>query len=387
MSITTATTRSANTTAVVDPRNPAATGDTFTTRLTYDALDRLVSERIPKDSRHGAFVTKQHEFDANSNQTASVDGTGARGGESFTAMDDGESARRRPRTSARPAPATEVSKLLYDADDNLVSETRPNGTRTDIDGDFSTAYTYDEVGQRTAEIRRSRGDGPASDLATSFAYDRRGNVIGVVDPKRNAQFGGDPAANATVDERRRLTYRYDRADNRIFAAEDPAGLNLRRELRYDANDNKVAEVGPRGFAGGADPAKFTETLDYDQRDLLVAQTDAKGRRETYQLRGDGKLVAREYQAEGHGNRDPRVTTKPVTTTYPLASSSRGRCPRRPTSMPAARARSSTSAIPSATRRGSPTPAVSRSPLRFWTPVMLPVRSGRAGRVFEGTGGR
>ena len=294
----------ANTTAVVDPRNPAATGDTFTTRLTYDALDRLVSERIPKDSRHGAFVTKRHEFDANSNQTASVDGTGARGEKSFTAMDDVEE-HRTPATAhfGEAGAATEVSKLLYDADDNLVSETRPNGTRTDIDGDFSTAYTYDEVGQRTAEIRRSRGDGPASDLATSFAYDRRGNVIGVVDPKRNAQFGGDPAANATVDERRRLTYRYDRADNRIFAAEDPAGLNLRRELRYDANDNKVAEVGPRGFAGGADPAKFTETLDYDQRDLLVARTDAKGRRETYQLRGDGKLV-RETKPKGTATATP-----------------------------------------------------------------------------------
>ena len=272
--------------------------------MTYDALDRLVSERIPKDSRNGSFVTKRHEFDPNSNQTAMVDGTGARTEKSFTAMDDVEE-HRSPATGhfAEGSAASEVSKLLYDADDNLVSETRPNGTRTDVDGDFSTAYTYDEVGQRTAEIRRSRGDGPAADLATSFAYDRRGNVVGVVDPKRNAQFGGDPAANATVEERRRLTYRYDLADNRIFAAEDPGGLNLRRELRYDANDNKVAEVGSRGFAAGADPAKFTETLDYDQRDLLVARTDAKGRREAYQLRGDGKLV-RETKPKGTATAAP-----------------------------------------------------------------------------------
>lgn len=288
----------ANTTAVIDPRNPSAQGDAFTTLLTYDALDRLVSERIPKDSRNGSFVTKRHEFDANSNQTAAIDGTGARTEKSFTAMDDVEE-HRSPATGhfGEDGAASEVSKLLYDADDNLVSETRPNGTRTDAEGDFSTAYTYDEVGQRTAEIRRSRGDGSPSDLATSFAYDPRGNVVGVVDPKRNAQLGGDPAANAAVLERRRLSYRYDKADNRTFAAEDPAGLNLRRELRYDANDNKVAEVGPRGFAAGADPAKFTATLDYDQRGLLVAKTDAKGRREAYELRGDGKLV-RETKPKG-----------------------------------------------------------------------------------------
>ena len=279
----------ANTTAIIDPRHIG--GETFTTTLTYDALDRLVGERVPKDSRNGAFVTKRYEFDRNSNQTLAVDGTGARTEKTFNAMDDVEenrspSALHFAETTAVP----EVTWLRYDEDDNLLRETRPNGTRTEFGGDFLTAYTYDEVGQRNSETRRSRGDGPDKDLATSYAFDRRANVIGVVDPKRNAQFGGDPVANAKNPARLRLAYRYDRADNRVFAAEDPAGLNLRRELRYDANDNRIAEVGPRGFAPGADKTKFTETLEYDQRDLLVAKVDAKGRREAYALRGDGKLV-------------------------------------------------------------------------------------------------
>ena len=281
----------ANTTAVVDPRNPDATGERFTTTLTYDALDRLVTERIPKDSANGVFVTKRYEFDKNSNQIATVDGTGARTEKSFTPMDDVEEHRSPVTGHFGEAPASEISWLRYDEDDNLLRLTHPNGTATEFGGDYLTAYTYDEVGQRVSETRRSRGDGPDVDLSTSYAYDRRGNVVGVVDPKRNAQFGGDPAANAKIPARRRLSYSYDRADNRTSAAEDPAGLNLRRQLRYDANDNKVAEVGPRGFAPGADPAKFTKTFEYDQRDLLVARIDAKGRREAYALRGDGKLVS------------------------------------------------------------------------------------------------
>ena len=365
----------ANTTAIIDPRHIG--GETFTTTLTYDALDRLVGERVPKDSRNGAFVTKRYEFDRNSNQTLAVDGTGARTEKTFNAMDDVEenrspSALHFAETTAVP----EVTWLRYDEDDNLLRETRPNGTRTEFGGDFLTAYTYDEVGQRNSETRRSRGDGPDKDLATSYAFDRRGNVIGVVDPKRNAQFGGDPVANAKNPARLRLAYRYDRADNRIFAAEDPAGLNLRRELRYDANDNRIAEVGPRGFAPGADPAKFTETLEYDQRDLLVAKVDAKGRREAYALRGDGKLV-RETKPKGTAT----AAAGDYETNYdylPTGELKSWSLPEAPASTQAARARSSMSATPSATRRGSPTRAARRSPTRSSTPATSPARSAPAG---------
>ena len=69
---------------------------------------------------------------------------------------------------------------------------------------------------------------------TSYAYDRRDNVVGVVDPNHNAT-GGDPDENARWMAKRRYTYAYDRSNRLTSAIEDPGALALRTDFGYDAN--------------------------------------------------------------------------------------------------------------------------------------------------------
>ena len=123
------------------------------------------------------------------------------------------------------------------------------------------------------------------ELVTSFAYDRRDNVVGVADPMANGG-GGVPAFNATQDSTRRMSYVYDRADRRIRSIEhlhDAANTKLTTVLGYDRNDNLIAATDPRGIG-------HTTTFEYDERDLQTAQVDAKGGRTAFELRGDGQLV-------------------------------------------------------------------------------------------------
>ena len=280
-----------------DPRGSAA-GDKFRTTITYDALDRVTSERKPKDSAAGIFVTTRSEYDANGNKKAQVDATGARGESTYTAMDKPEELRSpaAEHYGEGATKASEVQRLRYDAEDNAVEETRPEGARTAQADDHSTMSVYDELGQRVAEIRRSREGGQSEDLATSYAFDRRGNMVGVVDPRRNARFGGP-----RVPERRRYTYAYDAVNNRTAQIEDPGDLALRTETRYDLNDNPEGVTDPRGFVAGADAAKYTSKTEYDQRDLMTAEVDPTGARTTYVPRADGKLSV---QTAPKGNATP-----------------------------------------------------------------------------------
>src|SRR3712207_8981260 len=47
---------------------------------------------------------------------------------------------------------------------------------------------------------------------------------------------------------RSFTYQYDAVDNRIAQIEDPTGLNLRTEYRFDEHRNRTAVIDPRGAA-------------------------------------------------------------------------------------------------------------------------------------------
>lgn len=291
---------------VTDPRGggSCAAGDgraRFTTKLTYDSRDRLLEERIPKRSEECVFVTKTTTFDRNDNVETTSDGEGAVTTRSYTAMDELREVRS-PSVShfGETAPAEEVTRFYYDAEGNRIKEERPNGTK-DRSGptaptepvSYSTSFTYDSVGQRIVETRNSRGGSASQDLSTSFAHDLRGNVVGVVDPRRNAGSAqGALATNALDPARRRLTLLYDRADNRVAQIEDPAGKAYRTEWRYDLNDNQKAQIEPRGFEGPApSPDAYTTRFAYDRRDLLTAITDAKDHRTAFELRPDGRIAA------------------------------------------------------------------------------------------------
>ena len=157
--------------------------------------------------------------------------------------------------------------------------------------------------------RRSRG-AVVKDLISSFSYDRRGNVTGIADPKRNAT--GDPAANAAATATRRWAFTYDKTDKRTLATEDPAGKALATRYGYDEDDNLVRVTDARG-ALSSDPAvidKYTAEYRFDQRDLLVDAIDAKDRRTHYEIRGDQQL-----RSETSPRGTASATDGDFTTTY------------------------------------------------------------------------
>ena len=179
------------------------TGTKYTTTFAYDKLDRLVSAQIPRASTQPAdhperFSTRSWEYDDNDNLRFYTDMESRRFERRYTAMDMVEreltpevqhAADSNPATY--DAPAREETAYQYDAVDNLLKVTRPKGTATPAVDDFTTGYDYDEVNRRVAMTRF--GAGAADKLVTSFAYDRRDNLVGVVDPATNRAIPrGDP---------------------------------------------------------------------------------------------------------------------------------------------------------------------------------------------------
>jgi len=271
----------------------------YQSKLTYDGLDRPRTETTPKKSADCQFVTRQHIYDPNGNATTERDGQGQDWTKTFTAMD-------RPQTQSTPATPhagasgsqAEVTSMEYDNEENLTKVIRPKGLGGTDDA-YATLFTYDDVGQKVVQTRRSRGAQAADnkDLITSFAYDRRGNVVGVSDPRRNQT--GDPLTNVASDAKRRFKYAYDDADNRTDSFEDPGAKNLRTHYEFDANDNLASVTDPRAYGGdpddhvddGADD--FKTSYSYNEpggsRDLPTSVIDGEGRETEYERRKDGKV--------------------------------------------------------------------------------------------------
>lgn len=276
-----------------DPRGVATaqSPDDYATVLDYDRFDRVTRTVTPKLSSAGVFVTRRFAYDANGNVLSAEDGNGATQRTAYTPMDE-------PRREESPpvahhgedGAAPEVSVLEYDDVGRLRKRTEPNGERTDDPDDFTTTYRYDAADRMIVTTRHNTqpSEGTQSALVTSMAYDRRGNVLGVVDAAGNVS--GDPVANAVDPARQRFTYTYDKTDNRRTAVEDPAGLKLKTEFLYDPNENIEHEIAPRGFAEN-DTAKFTTTYGRDANDLVTRVTRG-ARVTTYGRRADGRIVDR-----------------------------------------------------------------------------------------------
>jgi RHS repeat-associated protein len=278
-----------NVTRATDPRGSAqhhcGSGRLpFSTERTFDALDRLTSEVVPKRSSTGSYITRSRAYDKNDNPTSFTDGNGQPTIHEYTPMDQLSVLRPPPAEHDEDGAgvASAVTRLEYDSEENLVKEITPKGTHTAAAGDFETDFRYDELGRQVAMIRRSSDSGEEPALATGFAYDRRGNLVGLADPKRTKAAPGEPEVDVLSETDRRFTFEYDRVDNRTAEVEDPGDLRLRTEYDYDPNDNLKSEADPRG--------KVT-TYDYDGRDLLTDVTDPTGARTHFELRPNGQLAS------------------------------------------------------------------------------------------------
>ncbi|HEX8121007.1 MAG TPA: RHS repeat-associated core domain-containing protein [Solirubrobacteraceae bacterium] len=277
-------------------------------RYTYDELDRQKTERLPRLSAGSddaeKFSTRSWEYDDNGNLTRMVDANGNDRLTAYTPMDhqltvDTPAVQHsQSNVSLEAAPARERTSYEYDAEDNATKVTSPNGNVTaNVADDSATKLVYDAIGQRTAEVRMSRG--PDRDLISSFAYDRRGNVVGVADPRHNAGQTPDQAVTRVQTEaNRRLTYQYDRSNNLRFQIDNPAQgagdadtwSRRQTEHRYDADDNRVATIEPRGFRDGNDPNQYLTRYEYDDTNRPLATIDPTGARSERRYRANGQLA-------------------------------------------------------------------------------------------------
>ena len=165
---------------------------------------------------------------------------------------------------------------------------------------------------------------------TSYAYDRRDNVVGVADPRSN-EAGGVPEANAATDTKQRVAYAYDDADNQVLAVEDPDGLELTTQTGYDANDNVSVVISPRGMQE-TDPderAKYFTQYTYDSRDKPLTITRGGTRTTAYAYYDDGQVLS-VTAPKGVATHDPETAaddhdTRPSTRTTATATCRGSRC--------------------------------------------------------------
>lgn len=269
-----------------DPRGQAAHTCTsgnqpYSTELTYDAYDRLTREVIPKRSVENDYVTRTYAYTFNGQPAQTIDGTGQTWTLAYTPMDD-VSSEQTPEAPHIDGMASEVTSYAYDTEENVIKRESPRGIRTATVDDFTTKYGYDAVDQLVFEHRLGSANAWA---ATSYAYDLRGNLIGVADPNHNTSPTQDFAANARDESKRRVTFKYDAGDRRTEAIEDPGatGLKLQTQFAYDVNDNLTSVTDPRGTA--------TWRREYDAQDLLKATVDPLGRRTEYTRLKNGAIDA------------------------------------------------------------------------------------------------
>ena len=286
----------------------------YTTTLTYDKLDRLTTERIPKCSdtadppgpdvarcTQAQFIDRLYTYDKNGNVRSERDGANALSEFVYTPMDRLASETHRGELASGTT-RTELTTYGYDAEEGLTEVVSPRGTASGTAGDFTTKFVLDALGRRVASLAQAGTGAGDGRLITSYAYDRRDNVVAVIDPNRNANLAGTPdaaARQAALDAAdpakvKRVTYEYDDANQLVAEVEDPAQRALRREYTYDANGNVLEEITPRGFAADpTDPADTATVYGYDERDLLVSVTNPVGSQTNLVYDKAGRLVSEE----------------------------------------------------------------------------------------------
>ncbi|MFJ8359753.1 DNRLRE domain-containing protein [Streptomyces sp. NPDC093984] len=205
------------------------------TTQTYDTFGRPLVKTVPKDQAAGVYVTTPApEYDANDNVTKSTAPNGAVSTAVYDNADEITSATAPANNNTAPR----TTSYAYDKAGNLRTTTEPNGTATTTDTtDYVTTNTYDEIYQLTSVVN-AKGD------KVSYEYDDVGNVVTVVDPKKNATAD-------TTDYTTKTAYDL---DHRVTAVTDAAGKTTKKG--YD-KDGLVTST--------TDAENNTTLITYDER--------------------------------------------------------------------------------------------------------------------------
>ncbi|MEU4740444.1 DNRLRE domain-containing protein [Actinosynnema sp. NPDC023658] len=272
-----------NVTSVIDALGKAST-------ITYDVFGRPLESRTPKDQSAGLFITTPAPvYDANDNVTQSTSPTGA---VSTATYDNADQLLATTAPKDTPTGPERKVGFTYDKVGNLKTETQPLGNLTPTDpNDYVTRYDYDELYQLIA----------ATDAANSkitYTYDRVGNMITVVDPRKNAtadtadyttkfaydlnhravdttdaagkvvHVGFDKDGNVTTkrdQENNTTTLVYDERAKLVEArVPHKQGVTRVTKFEYDEVGNSTRVISPRGVETTDDPDDFVAQTAYDK---------------------------------------------------------------------------------------------------------------------------
>jgi RHS repeat-associated protein len=316
--------------AVTDPRNtslpptaPALTtpGSPYTTVFSYDALSRVRTEYDSKDSTASpvSYVTKTYAYDPNDNLTSQMDARGNTFIYSFTPMDWLSSHTTPTITQAdgttKPAQTTSFCRDEQgDVTDQVDPTAQPATCSLGVPAatNHATHTVYNGDGDLLVSERMGTLAG-ATNQITSYAYDNRGDQVGIADPVANngatiaqAESNAQSATSGTVSPSWRTRTYYDAAGNRIETVQnpnasdrtvyasrnqyDPAGLLLASEDARGPSVTKDASSGE--FLLSASPVVADTTVyGSDSRGLIDQVTDPAGDVTQIERAQDGKICA------------------------------------------------------------------------------------------------
>jgi len=260
------------------------TPDATTWNYVYDAAGQLVSETDPR----GAYYTTVHRYDKIGREVSVTTPSG---------------------TPADNRTATVF--MVYDAVGNVVSLSDPRGPA------IVTLYTYDRANRLLTRTT------PAG--ATTFTYDKHGNVATITDAEGHV-----------------TTYTYDLLNRRTAIREADGSTTT---YVFDAAGQVRFQFGPRNSVGGplttewrydvlgrltqvTDPAGNTTSYTYDAGDNALTTTDVGGytttvtrdflhrvTRMTHQVGGGYADVVESYTYDKAGNRLSSTDARGLTTNY------------------------------------------------------------------------
>jgi RHS repeat-associated protein len=205
------------------------------TTQTYDVYGRPLVSTVPKKQATGVLITTPApEYDANDNVTESTSPNGAVSTAVYDKADQVVSAT----APANNLTAPRTSTYTYDRVGHLKTTTEPKGTATTTDlTDYVTTNHYNEIYQLASVVN-------AAGQKVSYEYDSVGNVVTVIDPKKNATAD-------TTDYTTKTAYDL---NHRVTAVTDAAGKTTRTS--YDKDSLPVSTT---------DAENNTTTVTYDER--------------------------------------------------------------------------------------------------------------------------
>lgn len=294
-------------------------GPKFVARWSYDALDRQVTQAIPKRSSlpetagNDRFRVSATTYDQNDNPTKQRDAEGHVSEAIYTATDrvteersdavahyDPGSSDAQPGTAAA---TQEITRYRYDPVDNLELRSDPLGSPTSAG--HRTRWAYNEFDEATVQTRDAATPGPDGQAAitTSRAYDVRGNVVAEADAKTNSDASmQDAEANARDSALQRQLYVYDAFDRLTDATENPVKsgtetddtVGLNTHYGYDENDLRDTTT----------PAGRKTSYEYDDAGQLSRRKDP------FSAPGAGTVVTADTTYERRDDGTPYAITAP-----------------------------------------------------------------------------